>query len=116
MSFFYKDDKPKQPTCARSVIWQGDYRRIDANDVLDTLYSIEQHRQELHDATNTLQRWLNGSEEFTEAWREFTNCGGITAADFKSFVDGTFRCRRIRRKKHLRLVANNKPQRIRLRR
>jgi hypothetical protein len=74
----------------------------------------------LHDSlrknAEKLKRWLNESEEFATAWRDFQNSGGIDADDFKSFMAGTFRCRLVPRKKHLRLVSNSKPKPIRLRR
>jgi hypothetical protein len=93
-----------------------DRDRIEIDEVVRLLKSNNYYQNGLRATAATLKRWLDGSEEFAEAWKDFTISGGINADDFERFMAGTFRCRRIRRKKHLRLVANNKPGRIRLRR
>jgi hypothetical protein len=92
----------------------GDRGRIEIDEVVRLLKSNNYYRDGLRANVATLKRWLDGSEEFAEAWKDFTISGGISADDFKSFMAGTFRCRRVPRKKHLRLVASAKPQRIKL--
>ena len=89
--------------------------RIEFEAVTRLLKSVVYHQEGLRANAERLKCWLCESEEFAEAWRDFVNSGGISAADFESFMAGKFRCRRVPRKKHLRLVANAKPQRIRLR-
>ena len=90
--------------------------RIEFEAVARLLKSNVYFQEGLRANAERLKRWLSESEEFATAWKDFTDSGGINADDFKSFMAGTFRCRLVRRKKHLRLVANNKPRRIRLRR
>ena|SRR5882724_7548135 len=89
--------------------------RIEIDAVWRLLKSNTYHLEGLTANAERLKCWLSESEEFATAWRDFIASGGINADDFKSFMAGTFRCRLVRRKKHLRLVANAKPQRIRLR-
>jgi hypothetical protein len=89
--------------------------RIEFEAVTRMLKSNVYHQEGLRANADRLKRWLSESEEFATAWKDFIASGGINADDFKSFMAGTFRCRLVRRKKHLRLVANAKPQRIRLR-
>jgi hypothetical protein len=96
--------------------YDADRDFIEHDEVIDLLQSIERHQHALREAYRTIQQWLDGSEQFAEAWCEFTESGGVSADDFVRFIAGTFRCRRVRRKKHLRLVSSSKPQRIRLRR
>ncbi len=93
-----------------------DRDRIEIDEVVRLLKANVYYGDGLRANAVTLQKWLNGSEEFSEAWHEFTGSGGISADDFRSFMNGTFRARLTRRKKHLRLVATTKAPRIRLRR
>jgi hypothetical protein len=79
---------------------------IQVSAVIALLRSIEAHRQALCDNEATLHNWLRASSEFTRAWSKFVSAGGVSAADFDKFMDGQFRGRRIRQKKHLRLVAS----------
>jgi hypothetical protein len=79
---------------------------IQVEAIIALLRSIERHRQALRDNETTLRKWLRASSEFTNAWNVFVNAGGVSAADFDNFMDGQFHARRIRRKKHLRLVAS----------
>lgn len=79
---------------------------IQVSAVIALLRSIEGHQQALRDHQETLHQWLRASAEFTRAWDMFVSSGGISAADFDKFMDGRFRARRIRQRKHLRLVAS----------
>jgi hypothetical protein len=85
---------------------EAEYDVIHVDEVIGLLRSIERHRQGLRDHMMTLHRWLNGSSEFAEAWRTFTQAGGISAEDFDKFIDGGFCARRARCKRHLRLISS----------
>jgi len=77
---------------------------IEIDEVVTLLRGIERHREALQKATTFLRKWLDGSHEFSDAWHAFTTAGGISADDFDQFARGRFRARRIRQKKHLRLI------------
>jgi hypothetical protein len=78
-----------------------------AKDVVWLLQQIAHHRQSLDEASQMLQKWQQNSDEFADAWREFLAAGGLTAADWSRWVECTFfRRRRVRIRKHLRLVVN----------
>ena len=79
---------------------------IQVDGVIALLRSNERHRQALRDNEMTLRNWLKASSEFARVWNVFLSAGGISAGDFEKLMDGRFRARRIRHKRHLRLVAN----------
>jgi hypothetical protein len=79
---------------------------VEVDEVIGLLRNIERYRGALARDTATLQRWLDGSSELQELWSKFMRCGGVTADDFRQFIDGRFRDRRIRQRRHLRLVSS----------
>jgi hypothetical protein len=83
---------------------------IEGDDVLCLLRSIEQHQQALRSASQMLQRYVEDSPGFAKTWREWNAAGGVTADDFERFLDDRMRHRPTKRKRHLRLIANNKPR------
>lgn len=87
---------------------EEDGHTISADEVIGLLRNIEQYRQALTRESATLERWLAGSQELQDTWREFQLAGGVSADDFQAFIDGTFRYRRIKQKRHLRLVSTGK--------
>ena len=103
-------DQQRAKAAYKDFCPDGDADRdfIEHDEVIGLLQSMERHQQALHEANSTMQQWLNGSDEFADAWREFTESGGVSVDDFKAFINGTFRCRLVRRKKHLRLVNRNR--------
>lgn len=78
---------------------------IQVEAIITLLRSIERHRQALRDNETTLRNWLRASSEFRKVWAIFLHVGGLSANDFDHFIDGKFRTRRVRQKRHLRLVA-----------
>jgi hypothetical protein len=79
---------------------------IEVHDVIGLLRNIEGHQKALHGHMAILHRWLNRSRDLSEAWAKFMRGGGVTADDFALFVDGRFRSRHTRQKRHLRLLVN----------
>jgi hypothetical protein len=85
-----------------------EYSWIGVDEVSDLLRAIERHRQALRDAATNLQRWLSSSPGFAQTWHGFTAAGGVSADDFERFLDDRMRYRPTKRKRHLRLIVNNK--------
>lgn len=92
-------------------------KHIRASEVAALLEQIEHHRAQLDACNNTLREWLNISTDLTEAWAKFTAQGGIDGDDFLKFMQGKLRhrIRPLRQRRHLRLISNQKPERIRRR-
>jgi hypothetical protein len=88
--------KLRKPTCTAS-----------ASKLL--LRGIERNRQALLDAAKALQCYVDNSPGFAKTWREFIAAGGVSSGDFERFLDDRMRHRTTKRKRHLRLVASNKP-------
>jgi hypothetical protein len=97
---------------ARTTDYEDDFDdySIEREDVLCLLRSIERNRQALRDAAKALQRYVEDSPGFAKTWREWNAAGGVTADDFERFLDDRMRYRPTKRKRHLRLIANNKPR------
>jgi hypothetical protein len=76
-----------------------------ANELVDALKSVERHRDQLQAAASYVQAILASDPDLHRQWNEFTHAGGITADDFRQFLDGRFRYRLARQRKHLRLVV-----------
>jgi hypothetical protein len=76
-------------------------------ELLHLLKQIERHRQEADCELANLQDLLRRSTTAAKVWAEFTDRGGLSAAEFECYLAGKqFRHRRTRRKKHLCLVAS----------
>ncbi|MGL3211650.1 hypothetical protein [Bradyrhizobium sp. BR 1433] len=84
----------------------GEPNFIQVEAIIALLKSMDRHRQALTNSETILRKWLQASSEFTGVWNTFVRAGGVSAADFDSFMGGQFQARRIRQKKHLRLVAS----------
>jgi hypothetical protein len=84
-----------------------DNYRIEPQDILYLLRTMENGRRTLRNAAIELQRYVEDSPGFAKTWREFMQAGGVSADDFERFLDDRMRHRSIKRKRHLRLVANN---------
>jgi hypothetical protein len=105
--------------CPRRRHWDDDANNFDEDgkafitedEVVELLQSMERYRQRIADAAFVFSDWLEGSPQLQEVWNKFIQAGGITADDFRKFLDGRFRYRLIRQRRHLRLVVNNKSQR-----
>ena len=79
---------------------------ITVEEVLALLTRIEQHRAQLDADAELLRDWLNGSPQLARAWREFTQAGGISAAEFDQFLHGKFKPRPSGQPhKHLRVLT-----------
>jgi hypothetical protein len=79
---------------------------IAADEVVQLLKDVEWHRARLADAGAVLSDWLTNSPDFSQAWHDFTACGGISGNDFHAFMSGNFRPRPgVRQHYHLRLIA-----------
>jgi hypothetical protein len=82
---------------------------VTTEEIVEMLRAIEEARVIFDD-------WLLRSYEFKNSWDVFTRAGGVSADDFEQFMKGTFRSRRIRQKRHLRLVSNQPKRSVLLRR
>jgi hypothetical protein len=90
---------------------------VTGAEVVALLERIEHHRDALAAEQATFQDWLDGSDELYERWSAFIQAGGVTAHEFGRFLnDRPFRHRRVRQRRHLRLVASNSGRRHVLRR
>jgi hypothetical protein len=69
------------------------------------LQTIEHHRSQLDHAAANLKRLLRDAD-LHKLWSKFALAGGFSSNDFASFIEGRFRCRRIRQRRHLRLVSD----------
>lgn len=94
---------------------------IDASEIYALLRKIEygnsaiqRHRKALAEHTTTFHEWLAHSDEFAEAWHEFTAAGGISSKDFELFIAGRWQPRPVEQHKHLRLIADNTAKRRRI--
>src|SRR5262245_90465 len=83
---------------------------------LSILDSVERCRAQLRDELALLARALQEEPELQRQWQEFTRVGGVTADEFRRFLEGRFRHRRTRQRRHMRLVASNTTKPARLRR
>ena len=79
---------------------------ISKDVVIGLLGQIEYHQQAMRRASDRFERWLERSDELQTVWKTFLVSGGINAHDFLAFLDGRFRSRRIRQRRHLRLVTD----------
>ena len=79
------------------------------------LRSIERHRCAIAADQAIFAMWLDGAPTLAKVWREFNAAGGVTADDFYKFMHGKFNRRRVRQRKHLRLVSSREPLPIRRR-
>jgi hypothetical protein len=74
---------------------------------LSILDSIDRCRARLRDEQALLAQALREEPELRRQWQEFTRVGGVTAYDFERFLEGRFRHRRTRQRRHMRLVISN---------
>ena len=82
---------------------------IQQREIIQLWESIEYHRAEIARLLAIFEGWLDISPELYNDWREFTELGGITARELTAFLDGQIiRRRRMRTRKHLRLLISNK--------
>ena len=79
-----------------------------------SLRRIESHRQSLENERASLQSLLRNNPRLAAKWAEFTAAGGVSSNDWEAFLNGKFRAKLVRTRKHLRVVSNS--PRIRLRR
>ena len=80
-----------------------------ADELIDTLRKIERHRAELQAAASYFEAILDGKPELRRQWEAFLRAGGIGSGDLRRFLDGhVIRYRPTRRRKHLRLVSNQR--------
>ena len=77
----------------------------EEDELLDVLKSIERHRDRLAADASYFDGLLISNPELQALWQKFMRAGGVTSRDFRQFLDGRFRCRRIKQRRHLRLVA-----------
>ncbi len=67
---------------------------------------LEYHRHGLDQAADDLQQLLCNDADLRKLWSNFTMAGGIFASDLSNFIAGRLRYRRIRQRRHLRLVTH----------
>jgi hypothetical protein len=81
-------------------------------EALDALRRIERHRDSLRMAARDLAAVLDAHPKLKTQWDTFTRrLGGISAEDFARHLDGQIiRRRRTRTRKHLRLVSEQPPK------
>lgn len=85
--------------------------------LLHGLRRTESCRHSLESERANLQALLRNNPQLAAKWQEFAAGGGISADDFEAFLNGKFRVRLgARTRRHLRLITNRRPPRIRLRR
>lgn len=94
---------------------EDEFDENPADEVIDTLKTIERHRAALREAASYFEAILSTNPELHRQWQEFTRGGGVSSGDFCRFLDGqVVRYRPTRHCKHLRLVVNQrKPTAIR---
>ena len=80
---------------------------ISQDEVIELLYNIEYHRNAIANVTDKFEYWLGSSKQLRDVWNRFLIGGGISANDFQAFLNGKFRCRPVRQRRHLRLISNN---------
>jgi hypothetical protein len=85
-------------------------------ELLDILEKFDELREKLQRETEFLQMLLEYNPELAGQWQQFTSAGGVTLEDWERFLAGNFRSRITRTRRHMRLVSNRRPPRIRLRR
>jgi len=76
---------------------------------------IEHHRCEIAAAQAIWDDWLDNSPELANEWSKFCAAGGLTAQEFVAFLDGQFKQRSVRQRRHLRLISSRKDTRRPLR-
>jgi hypothetical protein len=85
-------------------------------ELVELLENIERHRERLGYNIGGLRALLRRNPLLEKQWNSFLRSGGVTANDLECFLNGQFRPRLTRTRKHLRLVSNREPSRIRMRR
>jgi hypothetical protein len=100
--------------------YNGGYRRRAEEDLdevpelkpeeelIELLESIEQWQHRLVRDRSRLAALLGYTPDLQQRWDQFTRQGGITAKEFEAFLDGKFRARITRQRRHLRLVSSRK--------
>jgi hypothetical protein len=78
---------------------------ISQAEVIELLHTIECHREAIACATDKFEYWLQSSGQLRDTWQRFLISGGVSAEDFRAFLNSKFRCRRVRQRRHLRLVS-----------
>ena len=82
---------------------------IEPAEVIQLWEDIEAHRAAIACKLAIFENWLDVSEPLYADWCEFTELGGVTAHELRRFLYGqTIRARRVRARKHLRMVVNNR--------
>jgi hypothetical protein len=80
-----------------------------ADELLATFRKIDRLREELHAAGNYFAAILQAEPALRQQWDTFLRAGGIGSRDFRRYLDGyVIRYRPMRRRKHLRLVINQR--------
>jgi len=114
----YGDDEEEPPPRRRLRAYDFDdddeeYREPEEA-LRYSLRRIESHRQSLENERASLQSLLRNNPRLAAKWAEFTAAGGVSSNDWEAFLNGKFRAKLVRTRKHLRVVSNS--PRIRLRR
>jgi hypothetical protein len=125
MSFFYSDkgdaERKRREAEESRRAWQadaddwddepGDEESDDAptEQLLDVLNKVERHREGLRTAATYFEAILAAEPDLAAQWKAFTRAGGITAHDFRRYLDGRImRYRPTRHRRHLRLIHNQR--------
>jgi hypothetical protein len=94
---------------AREEAIKDTNKRIDEI-VLDLLTDIEMEQEIINGRLTRLYTMMGQYPMFEKRWQEFQKQGGVTADDYYNFLRNRFAPRKIVKRKHLRLVSTNTPQ------
>jgi hypothetical protein len=83
-------------------------------ELLDALERIEEARRELEAQRRYFEAVLAADDYLQEQWAGFLRHGGISAHEFRNYLAGKIiRYRANRKRRHLRLIVNNKRRAVR---
>src|SRR5262245_49029831 len=83
--------------------------RITKRELIRLWATVESHQAEVAKCLAIFNAWLNACPDLARDWRKFSDAGGLTVQELRRFLAGkTIRLRRMRTKRHLRMVVNNR--------
>jgi hypothetical protein len=82
-------------------------------ELLDLYANLMLMQERGRDYRNRLAALLRRYPDLQKQWNDFERAGGLTTKDLEDFLNGQFRPRLTRTRRHLRLISTRPPLRIR---
>ena len=110
------DEPARRPLRSYRRQWTPeDYDDDPEEELLQRLERIDYQREQVELQRQSLQSLLEFYPELAGRWKEFTSLGGVSASDFRKYLDGQWRPRITRQRKHLRLIVNRRQKPVTIR-